>query len=78
MKGLLFVLVLVVVGVVGLGFYLGWFQMAWDRVANTDHVSIKVDEKKIQEDEKRAEEKAHELEHPAKDKTEQSVPPSQK
>jgi len=70
MKVLLFVLVLVVAGVIGLGFYMGWFHMGWDRTTDKDHVTITVDEKKMQEDKKKAEEKAHELEHPAKDKTE--------
>jgi len=70
MKSLLFVFVLLAAGVVGLGFYLGWFHMGWDRAADKDHVTVTVDEKKIQEDKKKAEEKAHELEHQVKDKAE--------
>jgi hypothetical protein len=78
MKGVLFVLVLVVAAAVGLGFYLGWFRMAWDRIAHTDHVTVTVDEKKFQEDKKKAEEKVHDLEHPGTDKTEAPAPPPQK
>jgi hypothetical protein len=55
MKWLLVVFVLLVAGVIGLGFYQGWFHYSTD---NTDHhpsVTIGVDENKIQEDKKKVE-----------------------
>lgn len=55
MKALLVVFVLLVAGVVGLGFYQGWFHI-W--TTNTDHqpsVTIGVDEKKMQDDKKKVE-----------------------
>lgn len=55
MKWLLVVLVLLVVGGVGVGFYQGWFHLSTD---NTDHhpsVKIEVNEDRIQEDKKKVE-----------------------
>lgn len=54
MKRLFFVLLMLVVGIVGLGFYRGWFT------ANQD---------KIQQDEQRAKEEVRELIHEVKAKT---------
>jgi hypothetical protein len=69
MKNLVIVLVVLVVGIVGLGFYQGWFQLSTD---NTDHkskVTFTVDQDKIQEDEAKAKEKVHGLGHQAKERT---------
>jgi uncharacterized protein HemX len=68
MKRLLSVLVLVVAGVVGLGFYLGWFQVASDSADHKIHITATVDKDKFQEDEKKALEKVQDLGHQVKDK----------
>ena len=55
MKWLLVVLVLLVVGVIAVGFYQGWFHVSTD---NTDHhpsVTIGVDENKMKQDKEKVE-----------------------
>jgi plastocyanin domain-containing protein len=62
MSRLLVVIVLLVAGVVGLGFYQGWFRLSRDEETN---VTITVDKEKIQEDK----EKVQGLGHKGKEKT---------
>ena len=69
MKGLLIVLVLLVVVVVGLGFYLGWFHFSTGGTDSTPSATITVDQNKIDADKKAAQEKVKELEEKAKAKT---------
>ncbi len=57
MNRLLFVLVLIVAAVVGLGFYRNWFQIGTDSADGKAHINLTVDQKKIQEDEKKAEDR---------------------
>ena len=45
MNRLLIVLVLIVAGVGGLGYYLGWFRIGSDSADGTTHVTLTVDEK---------------------------------
>lgn len=54
MKGLLVVLVLLVAGVVGLGFYRGWFSFASESGGGSANVTLTVDQDKFQEDRKAA------------------------
>ncbi len=54
MKRLLFVLVLVGAGAVGLGLYLGWFHIGSDNADGNSSVTLSVDKDKIQKDEKTA------------------------
>jgi hypothetical protein len=68
MKGLLFVLVLLVAGAVGLSFYMGWFHIGSDSADGKSNVTLTVDTEKFQEDRKTAEEKVQHLGHQAKDK----------
>src|ERR1043166_7564800 len=68
MKRLLCVLVVGVAGVVGLGFYLGWFHVASDRADHKVHITATVDKDKFQEDEKKALEKVQDWGHQVKDK----------
>jgi hypothetical protein len=75
MKALLIVLVLVVAVVVGLGFYLGWFTVAWDRADGKGHITGTLDEDKFQEDKNKALEAAHDLGHQGKDN---AAPPTEK
>jgi predicted negative regulator of RcsB-dependent stress response len=68
MKALVFVVVLFLVGIVGLGFYRGWFGLS---THNTDHqanATITVDKDKIQEDEHKAKEEVQSLRQEAKEK----------
>ncbi len=66
MNRLLIVLVLIVAGVGGLGYYLGWFRIGSDSADGTTHVTLTVDEKKIEEDKKKAVKDVHEFEQPSK------------
>jgi hypothetical protein len=68
MKGLLIVLVLVVAGVVGLGFYRHWFQVGSDSAGDKSHITFTVDKEKIKEDETKVQDKVHNLGHQGKDK----------
>jgi hypothetical protein len=63
------VVVLLLAGIAGLGFYRGWFSLSTE---NTDHkpsATITVDKDKIQEDEQRAKEKVQGFGQEAKEKT---------
>lgn len=67
MKRLLFALVLVLVGIVCLGFYREWFHLGSDSADGQDHITFTVDEGKIKEDNKKAQQKVHDLRNPEKD-----------
>jgi hypothetical protein len=54
MNRLFIVLVLLVVGIAGLGLYLGWFAVASDSVGGKSHVTLTVDKEKIKADENTA------------------------
>ena len=66
MKRLLVVLILVVAGVVGLGFYLGWFGLTSGGGDNKLHLTV--DKEKMQEDKKKALEKLQDLGDQVEDK----------
>ena len=68
MNRLFFVFVLLVAGVIGLGFYMGWFHLGSDRGGGEDRITLTVDEEKFKEDKKAAAEKVHNLGHKEKDK----------
>ena len=67
MNRLLIVLVLVVIGVAGLGYYLGWFRVDKTNADGQTHITLTVDQKQLQADEKRALEKVREVGHLSKD-----------
>ncbi len=69
MQRLLFVFVLLVAGVVGLSFYMGWFRISSDSSDDKSKVTFSLDKKKFQEDKNTAEEKMQNLGHQVKDKT---------
>jgi hypothetical protein len=85
MKNLLIVLVLLVAGFVGLGFYLGWFTLAWDGAGGKGQLTGTLDEDKFQEDKNKALKAVHDLGHKGKDKAatptekgkDQAAPPAQ-
>ena len=54
MRGLFALLVVVVIGIVAVGFYRGWFSVAWDKSDNGGQVTGTVDKDKIEADKKRA------------------------
>ena len=57
MNRLLIVVGLIVVVVIGLGFYYGYFRVGVDNSDGASHITFTVDQKRIQEDEKKALEK---------------------
>ena len=67
MKSVLVVLALVVAGVVGLGFYLGWFHLSSGNSANDAHVTVSMDKGQMQEDKDRAVDQVQDLGQPAKE-----------
>ena len=69
MKGMIFVLVLLVAGVVGLGFYMGWFQVSSGSDGNKASITLSVDKDKIQEDKDKAVNKVQDVGQPAKETT---------
>ena len=54
MKRFLFLLTLVMVGVVGLGFYLGWFALTAGMIGDRFSITFSVDKDKFQTDERTA------------------------
>jgi hypothetical protein len=60
------VLVLIVAGVVALGFYRGWFHLTSDKAADQSNVTLTVDKDKIQQDKQKAQDKVQG--HRAEDK----------
>src|SRR3954447_11330311 len=53
MKRLVCVLLVIGAGVIGLGFYQGWFYVGSESADGQSHVTLSVDRDKFQEDEKR-------------------------
>lgn len=69
MKGFLCVCVLLVVGVVGVGFYQGWFHLSTDKADDKSNFTLTVDQDKFKKDEEKAKEKIQDLGHQVKEKT---------
>jgi hypothetical protein len=68
MKALMFVVVLLLVGIVGLGFYRGWFQLSTDTVNQRPSATITVDKDKIHADEQKAKDEMQGFRQEAKEK----------
>jgi hypothetical protein len=68
MKALMFVVVLFLVGIVGLGFYRGWFQLSTDTVNQRPSATITVDKDKIHADEQKAKDEMQGFRQEAKEK----------
>jgi hypothetical protein len=64
------VLALIVAGVAGLGFYMGWFHFSSGSDVKNAHVTVSVDKDQIQKDKDKAVDKVKDLEQRAKDKIE--------
>ena len=54
MRGLMFVVVLLVVGIAGLGYYRGWFAVSANSTDHKPSATITVDKEKFHEDEQKA------------------------
>jgi hypothetical protein len=57
MKSLVFVVVLLLVGIAGLGFYRGWFSLSTTNTNQNPSATITVDKDRIHADEETAQEK---------------------
>jgi len=57
MRRFLTVIVLIVAGVVALGFYMGWFHVTSDKAADKSNITVTVDKHKIQQDKQKAADK---------------------
>jgi hypothetical protein len=68
MKALVFVVILLLAGIVGLGFYRGWFRLSMVNTDQQPSATITVDKNKIHEDEQKAKDTVHGLGQEAKDK----------
>jgi hypothetical protein len=68
MRTLLLVVVLLLVGVAGFGFYRGWFHFSTDNADHRPSATIAVDEDKIHADEQKAKERMQGLEQKVKGK----------
>jgi len=85
MSRIFLALVLLVACVVGLGFYLGWFEVASDGTDGKTHIKLTVDKEKIKADEQKVLEKVHHIGSPGTDKAttpakkngDEAVPPVQ-
>jgi uncharacterized protein YdeI (BOF family) len=69
MNRLLFVLVLIGAGIVGLGFYQGWFHIGSDKADGKSNVTLSVDTEKFQADKKTAVAEVKGLGHQIKDQS---------
>ena len=69
MRGFLVVLVLVVVGTVGVGFYRGWFQLSTGSAAGKSNATITVDRDKIQADQDKVKKQAQDVAKNVSDRT---------
>jgi hypothetical protein len=73
MKGLIMALVLIVVVVVGLGFYMGWWSLSSGNADSKTGVTLTVNNDKIGEDAKKLEQKVEGLGHQANAKVTEST-----
>lgn len=68
MNRFLLVLVLLLAGVAGLGFYRGWFSVAKDNTDHKTNMTLSVDRDKIQDDKETARERVQEFGSKVKEK----------
>lgn len=69
MGRLITVLVLVVLGIVVLGYYRDWFKVSTNSDNKAVNVNVRVDKEKLKEDEEKAKEKLKEVGSEIKEKT---------
>jgi hypothetical protein len=78
MKGLLFLVVLILVGIAGFGFYRGWFGLSTDTTDHKPSATITVDRDKIQEDKDKVEQFAHKATEKSSDRTDKVKEPERR
>ncbi|MHB9049478.1 MAG: hypothetical protein ACYC35_26465 [Pirellulales bacterium] len=71
MKALMFVLVLLLVGIAGLGFYRGWFRLSMDNAERQPSATVTVDKDKMHQDEQNAKDKVQGFRQETKEKTDE-------
>jgi len=69
MRGLFVIVVLLLIGVVALGYYRDWFKVTTANDSKAVNVNVTVDKEKVKEDEEKAKEKLKEVGGQIKDKT---------
>ena len=69
MRRLFVVLVVVVIGVIALGYYRDWFKFSTASDSKTVSVNVSVDKEKVKEDKEKAKEKLEEVGGQIKEKT---------
>ena len=69
MRTLVFVVVLLLAGIVGLGFYQGWFHFSTNSTNQGSSATITVDQDKIHADEQKAKDEMRAFGQAAKEKT---------
>jgi hypothetical protein len=69
MKGFLVVLVLLIGGIIGLGFYMDWFQFSRTGEGQKTNYTISVDRERIREDADKAKERVREVGQELKQRT---------
>lgn len=75
MAKLLLIFLLLVVVVIGVGFYLGWFHLSSDQSNGNPAYTVTVDKEKVKADEARAKKKLQELEHTVKERVAPATQP---
>jgi hypothetical protein len=68
MRALVFVVVLLLVGIAGVGFYRGWFRLSTNNTDQQPSATITVDRDKIHDDEQMAKDKVQGFGQGAKEK----------
>ena len=68
MKALMFVVVLLLVVIAGVGFYRGWFRLSMENSDHQPSATITVDKDKIHEDEQKSKDKVKAYGQEAKEK----------
>ena len=66
MKNLVFLVVLLLVGIAGVGLYRGWFRVSMDSTGHDPSATFTVDKEKIHADEQKAKDKVQGFGHAAK------------
>jgi hypothetical protein len=73
MKGFLALIAVVILAVIALGFYQGWFHVTTTDTGNNTKVEFNVDKEKVKEDEQKAKEKAKEITKDVKEKVHEAT-----
>ena len=69
MKGFCAFVVVLLIAIVGFGFYRGWFQFSSDSEDHKSNMTISVDKDKFNADEQKAKDKVQDLGHKVKEET---------